>query len=201
VIRDMGVVRQLRRQLLPALLTLLAMTVLTGLVYPLVVYGIGQTAFADQANGSLIRHDGQVVGSRLIGQNFEGEKWFHPRPSAAGDNGYDGLASAGSSLAPTNPDLVKDVQQRKAAVARENGVPESDVPADAVTASGSGLDPHISPAYAQIQINRVAEARDLDAGTVRDLVKEHTDGRTVGFLGEPGVNVLELNLALERLDR
>lgn len=184
------------RQLWPALRTLLAMTVILGLAYPFLVWGIGQVAFRDQANGSLVERNGQVAGSSLIGQSFEGEEWFHSRPSAAGEDGYDGLASAASNLGPTNPDLLKSVLERRAAVAKENGVPESSVPADAVTASGSGLDPDISPAYAAIQISRVAEARGLDAARVRALVADHTAGRVLGFLGEPHVNVLELNLAL-----
>ncbi|GAB3426917.1 potassium-transporting ATPase subunit C [Flindersiella endophytica] len=191
----MSMIRQLRT----GLLALLAMTVITGLLYPLAVWGIGQVAFADQANGSLIERDGQVVGSNLIGQNFLGPRWFHSRPSAAGQDGYDGLSSSGSNLGPNNPELIKATQERKAQIAKENGVPESDVPADAVTASGSGLDPHISPAYAEIQVNRVAEARGLDPATVRKLIRENTDGRSLGFLGEPGVNVVELNLALQRL--
>jgi K+-transporting ATPase ATPase C chain len=184
------------RQLWPALRTLLAMTVILGLAYPFLVWGVGQVAFRDQANGSLSSRDGQVVGSALIGQNFEGEQWFHSRPSAAGEDGYDGLASAGSNLGPTNRELVRAIQERKAAVAKENGVPESAVPADAVTASASGLDPDISPAYAAIQIDRVARARGLSVDDVRRLVAEHTSGRVLGFLGEPHVNVLELNLAL-----
>jgi K+-transporting ATPase ATPase C chain len=187
------------RQLGTAFLTLLAMTVILGLIYPLVVWGIGQTAFADKANGSLIKQDGQVVGSKLIGQDFKGAQWFHSRPSATGDTPYDGLNSYGSNLGPENPDLIKSIKQLKARIAAENGVPESEVPADAVTASSSGLDPQISPAYAEIQVDRVAKARGLDPAKVRKLVKEYTDGPSLGFLGEPGVNVVELNLALERL--
>jgi potassium-transporting ATPase KdpC subunit len=188
------------RQLRTGLLALLAMTVITGLLYPLVVYGIGQVAFADQANGSLIERDGTVVGSKLIGQDFgQGKQWFRSRPSATGDTPYDGLNSYGSNLGPENPDLITSIKERKARIAAENGVPESAVPADAVTASSSGLDPHISPAYAEIQVERVAKARGLDPSLVRELVRENTDGRSLGFLGEPGVNVVELNLALERL--
>lgn len=187
------------RQLRTGFLVLLAMTVVTGLLYPLAVWGIGRVAFADQADGSLIERDGQVVGSKLIGQNFDGPRWFHPRPSAAGEDGYDGLSSSGSNQGPSNPDLVQAVKERKAQVARENGVPESAVPPDAVTASSSGLDPHISPAYAEIQVHRVAKARGLDPAVVRELVEDNTTGPTLGFLGEPGVNVLELNLALDGL--
>jgi K+-transporting ATPase ATPase C chain len=185
------------RQLWPAFRTLLAMTVIVGLAYPFLVWGIGQVAFRDEANGSLIERDGQVVGSSLIGQNFEGERYFHSRPSAAGEEGYDGLASSGSNLGPTSEDLLRTVQERRAAIARENGVPESAVPADAVTASSSGLDPDISPAYAAIQVERVARARGIDPGRVEALVENHTSGRVLGFMGEPHVNVLELNLALD----
>jgi K+-transporting ATPase ATPase C chain len=176
------------------------MTVITGLLYPLAVWGIGRTAFADRANGSLIKQDGVVVGSKLIGQDFsKGQQWFRSRPSATGDTPYDGLNSYGSNLGPENPDLIKSIKELKARIAKENGVPESEVPADAVTASSSGLDPHISPAYAEIQVDRVAGARGLNPALVRKLVRENTDGRSLGFLGEPGVNVVELNLALERL--
>lgn len=184
------------RQLLPGLRALLVLTVILGLAYPLLVWAVGQVAFRDQATGSLIERNGQVVGSSLIGQNFEGAQWFHSRPSAAGD-GYDGLASAGSNLGPTNPELLKSVQERKAAIAKEDGIPESAVPADAVTASGSGLDPDISPEYAAIQVDRVARARGLGADEVSRLVAEQTSGRVLGFMGEPRVNVLELNLAID----
>lgn len=184
------------RQLGAAFRTLLAMTVIVGLLYPLAVWAVGQVAFRDQAAGSLMERDGQVVGSRLIGQSFDGPEWFHPRPSAAGEDGYDGLASSGSNLGPNNPELVTLVKLRRAQVAKENGVPPSAVPPDAVTASASGLDPHISPGYAEIQVNRVARERGLSTASVRSLVARHTDGRSLGILGEPGVNVVELNLAL-----
>ncbi|MEQ7004886.1 potassium-transporting ATPase subunit KdpC [Actinopolymorpha sp. B17G11] len=184
------------RQLGAAFRTLLAMTVIVGLLYPLAVWAVGQVAFRDQAAGSLMERDGQIVGSRLIGQSFDGREWFHPRPSAAGEDGYDGLASSGSNLGPNNPELVTLVKLRRAQVAKENGVPPSAVPPDAVTASASGLDPHISPAYAEIQVKRVARERDLSTASVRSLVARHTDGRSLGILGEPGVNVVELNLAL-----
>ena len=192
----MTLVEATLRQLGTAFRTLLAMTVVLGLAYPLAVWAIGQVAFRDQAAGSLIEQHGQVVGSRLIGQDFKGPEWFHSRPSATGDTPYDGLNSYGSNLGPTNPELVKLVKERKAQTAKENGVAQSAVPPDAVTASGSGLDPHISPAYAAIQIERVAEERGLSRSDVRRLVAQNTDHPSLGFLGEPGVNVVELNLAL-----
>jgi K+-transporting ATPase ATPase C chain len=188
----------MRRQLRPALTGLLALTVLCGILYPLAVLGVGQAFFGTAANGS-IAHDakGRVVGSRLLGQSFAGPKWFHPRPSEAGD-GYDATASAGSNLGPTNPKLLRAVRDRAAAYRKDNGLAaDAMVPVDAVTASGSGLDPHISVANARIQAPRVARARGLALATVTRLIDKHTDGRSLGFLGEPGVNVLELNLALE----
>lgn len=182
-------------------LTLLA-TVVLGIAYPLAVWGVGQAAFHDQANGSMVTDSsGTVVGSSLIGQSFAGkqaDRWFQSRPSAAGD-GYDAAASSGSNLGPNNPDLLQSVEKRRAALAAADGVPASQVPADAVTASGSGLDPDISPASALQQVSRVAAARGLSAADVRALVAEHTESRQLGFLGEPVVNVLELNLALVKL--
>jgi K+-transporting ATPase ATPase C chain len=187
----------MRRQVVPAVVLLLAFTVLTGLVYPLVITGIAQVAFPNRADGSLIEADGRVVGSSLIGQAFTAPRYFHPRPSAAGD-GYDAMASSASNLGPTNEELLDAVGQRRAEYRKENGLPASSrVPVDAITASGSGLDPDISPANARIQAARVAGARGLPLERVLALVGEHTDGRSIGFLGEPGVNVLELNLALD----
>lgn len=193
----------LTRHSLAGLRILLALTLLTGLAYPLALTAVGQVAFPWQANGSLVRSDGarttdrsEAVGSALVAQGFAGEEYFQPRPSAAGD-GYDTLASAGSNLGPLNPDLVATIEERKAAVAALEGVDPADVPADAVTASASGLDPHISPAYAAIQVARVAEARGLPVADVEHAVAEHTAGRDLGVLGEPRVNVLELNLALD----
>jgi K+-transporting ATPase ATPase C chain len=187
----------MRRQLLPALLAFVAFTVVLGILYPLAITGISQLGFSDKANGSLVKHDGIVVGSSLIGQSFTAARYFHPRPSAAGD-GYDGTSSAASNLGPSNPTLTKDVAARIVAYRHENGLAAgTPVPVEAVTSSGSGLDPHISPADARIQAARVGRARNLPLTTVLALVKEHTDGRTLGFLGEPGVNVLELNLALD----
>jgi len=178
----------------------LILAVVTCGVYPVIVWGIAQVAFPDQANGSLIvDQDGTVRGSRLLGQNFAGEKYFHPRPSAAGANGYDAAGSSGSNLGPTSQKLHDTIQDRIAAYRAENGLKDSDpVPADAVTASGSGLDPHISPRNAQLQAARVAKARGLGLEKVRELAQQHTDTASFGFLGEPGVNVLELNLALDR---
>ncbi|MCM3505487.1 potassium-transporting ATPase subunit KdpC [Curtobacterium sp. ODYSSEY 48 V2] len=175
-------------------------TVVLGVAYPLAVWGVGQAAFHDQANGSMVTDSsGKVVGSSLIGQSFAGaqaDRWFQSRPSAAGEDGYDANASSGSNLGPNNPDLLKSIEERRAAVADADGVSAADVPADAVTASGSGLDPDISPEYALQQVARVADARGLSESTVRTLVEQHTESRQAGFLGEPVVNVLELNLAL-----
>lgn len=187
----------MRRQLLPALRVLLILTVVTGVIYPLAITAVAHVAFGDRANGSLVTDArGRTVGSRLIGQSFTGAQWFHPRPSAAGD-GYDGAASGPSNLGPTNPELLTLVKDRVAAYRRDNGLAATaPVPVDAVTASGSGLDPLISIANARLQVPRVARARHLSEATVRRLVDEHTQGRTLGIFGEPGVNVVTLNLAL-----
>jgi K+-transporting ATPase ATPase C chain len=187
----------MRRQLAPALVAFLALTLLTGVAYPLAVTGVAQVAFPGRADGSLIERDGRVVGSRLIGQAFTGVRYFHPRPSAAGD-GYDAMASSPSNLGPSNPELIDEARARTAAYRRENDLrPGQPVPIDAVTASASGLDPDISVANARLQAARIAQARGLDLHDVLALVKENTKGRSLGFLGEPGVNVLELNLALD----
>jgi K+-transporting ATPase ATPase C chain len=185
------------RQLAPAVLAVVVFTVLCGVVYPLVVTGVAQVAFRDKANGSLIEVDGRVVGSSLIGQQFAAPGYFHPRPSAAGA-GYDASASSASNLGPTNADFLATVEERVAAYRRENGLaPTQLVPVDAVTASASGLDPDISVANATLQAPRVAEARGLPLDRVLELVDEDTTGRQWGFLGEPRVNVLRLNLALD----
>lgn len=176
------------------------MTVITGIIYPLIVYGIAQTAFPWQANGSLLMHDGHVVGSSLIGQNFTEPRYFHPRPSAAGAKGYDAADSGGSNLGPTNRKLIENVRHALQEVLEENpGITARQVPVGMVTASASGLDPEISPAGAQLQVPRVAKARGLSPQVVERLIREHTRPRFAGFFGEPGVNVLELNLALDRL--
>ena len=238
------------KELKPAFLMMLVMTVLTGLLYPAVITGIAQVAFRDQANGSLITVNGQVVGSRLIGQNFTKDEYFHPRPSSAGA-GYDPTATSGSNLGPTSAKLINGttkvddktkqevvdfdgVKDRVVHYAVENGLPfessvpldrfkdekgalddvtlikafnddkaplifasKTPIPADAVTGSASGIDPHISPANAQLQAARVAKARGVPVEQVQAILGEHTEGRTWGILGEPRVNVLELNLALD----
>jgi K+-transporting ATPase ATPase C chain len=190
----------MRRQLLPALGMVLVFTVLCGLAYPLAVTGIAQGVFPDQAEGSLVEGpDGEPVGSELIGQSFTRPEYFHPRPSAAGAEGYDAAASSGSNLGPTNPELLDEVERRVEAYRQDNDLPrDARVPVDAVTASASGLDPHISVANARIQARRVAEERNLPLDQVLTLVDDHADARTLAILGEPGVNVLALNLALDR---
>jgi potassium-transporting ATPase KdpC subunit len=177
---------------------LVVFTVLVGLAYPLLMFGIGQVAFRSGAEGSLVRGaDGQVVGSRLIGQAFDAPEYFWGRPSAAGD-GYDAGASGASNLGPTSRQLADTVQERVDGLLEAHpGATVADIPGELVTASGSGLDPHISPAAAEFQVDRVASARRLDPGQVRELVGDHTEGRVLGFLGEPRVNVLRLNLALD----
>ena len=191
--------RALIRQLRPALLTVIVFTLICGVAYPLLSTVIGQIAFGNKADGSLIKRDGVVVGSKLIGQSFTAPQYFPPRPSAAGA-GYDGSASSGSNLGPMSPDLLSAVKDRVAAYREENGLAaDALVPVDAVTASGSGLDPHISVANARLQTARVAKARGLDPAVVAKLVVKYTDGRQLWVLGEPGVNVVELNLALDNL--
>jgi K+-transporting ATPase ATPase C chain len=195
----------LGRHSLVGLRALVVMTLLVGLAYPLAITGVAQTAFDWRASGSLVRADGtrttsydDAVGSALAGQAAAGPEWFHPRPSAAGD-GWDPLATGGSNLGPQNPDLVATIEERRAAVAEEEGVDPADVPVDALTASASGLDPHVSPAYAALQVARVARENGLAEAQVRALVAEHTHGRTLGFLGEPRVDVLALNTAVAEL--
>jgi K+-transporting ATPase ATPase C chain len=183
----------MKKNLLISVWMTIATTILLGIVYPLVVTGLAQVLFRDKANGQLISQNGKVVGSRIIGQAFTGPTYFHSRPSAAG-NGYDAANSSASNLGPTNKSLIDRV---KASVASEGGSSAGPVPVDLVTTSGSGLDPHISPAAAEFQIERVARERGAKAEDLRQLVLKHTEGRQLGFLGEERVNVLELNLELD----
>ena len=211
----------MRRQLLPSIAMMIVFTVMLGIVFPLVITGIASVAFPDAANGSEVKVDGRVVGSSLLGQTFTEAKYFHGRPSAAGaaaagtdatdpdddtrtvpndPNDLSQDISSGSNWGPTNPDLLAAVKARVAAYRKENGLaPSVKVPVDAVTASGSGLDPHISVANARLQAPRVARVRHVPVAAVHELIDAHTDGRSLGFLGEAGVNVLELNIALDRL--
>lgn len=188
------------RTLTTAIAMTIALTLLTGIVYPLVVWSVAQVLFPRQANGSLVMSDGHVVGSKLIGQNFAAARYFHPRPSAAGDKGYDASNSGGSNLGPTNRKLVETARAALHKVLEETpGTSPAQVPMDMITASGSGLDPEISPAAAELQVARVAKARGLREVTVRGVVRANTRPRLAGVFGEPRVNVLELNLALDRL--
>jgi K+-transporting ATPase ATPase C chain len=185
----------MRRNLITAVLYTLVTTVIFGLVYPYAVTGVAQLLFKDKANGQLIEQNGQLVGSRILGQPFTAADYFHSRPSAAG-NGYDAANSSGSNYAPTNKKLIDRVAGDVAALQLDH--PGADVPVDLVTASGSGLDPDITPDAAEFQVARIVQQRHLSEGAVRNLIAKHTQGRQFGFLGEPRVNVLELNLDLDR---
>ena len=189
------------RQLRPALVILALMTVLTGMIYPAAITEVAQAVFPHQANGSLIIVNGQVVGSELIGQQFDDPRYFWGRPSATSPNPYNAASSSGSNLGPTNPALIQAVQAQIDALHKADPGNTAPIPVDLVTASGSGLDPHISPAAALYQVPRVARARGLDEQVVRDLVVQHTEDRLLGIFSEPRVNVLELNLALDALSQ
>lgn len=187
------------RQLRPALVAVAIFTALTGLAYPLAVTGIAQAAFGPQADGSRVEVDGEVVGSSLVAQPFEGDEWFHPRPSAVD---HDARSSGGSNLGPSNPELLERIEAWADEYRDRNDLAAgTPIPIDAVTMSGSGLDPHISPRNARLQAPRVAAARGLGDDQVLALVEDHTERRTLGFLGEPRVNVVSLNVSLERLAR
>lgn len=186
------------KQIYPAIAITVVLTVLLGIIYPLVVTGLAQVMFPAKAAGSLIEKDGKVIGSSLIGQPFTGSGYFHSRPSAAGA-GYDATASGGTNLGPTSQKLLDSVKTAADALGDEN--PGEPIPIDLVTASASGLDPHITPAAAEFQVPRIAKERGVSEDKMRQLVREHTEGRQLGFLGEARVNVLELNLALDEMGR
>lgn len=185
-------------ELRPAIVLTVLLTAITGIVYPLAMTGIARLLFPHQANGSLIERDGRVIGSELVGQSFAGDGYFHPRPSAAGPKGYDAASSGGSNLGPNDARLLQRVGDTAKKLAAES--PGKPIPADLVTASASGLDPHLSPAAADFQVPRVARARRLAEERVRELVREHIEDRTLGILGEPRINVLLLNLALDQIE-
>jgi potassium-transporting ATPase KdpC subunit len=184
-------------ELRPAILITIVFTVLTGIIYPLAVTGIAQVIFPNQANGSLVERNGTVIGSEMIGQNFTRPEYFHPRPSAAG-MGYDASSSGGSNLGPTNPALADRLAKDAAQFRKDNPDYAGPIPSDAITASASGLDPDISPANAMAQASRVAKARGVAASAIEDLIRANIQGRDLGVLGEPRVNVLKLNMALDR---
>lgn len=188
----------MKKNLITAVLMTIVTTILLGIIYPLAVTALAQVLFHDKANGQLISHNGTLVGSRIIGQPFSSDPYFHSRPSSAG-NGYDAANSSASNLGPTNHVLIDRVNASVAQLKAEN--PQKPVPIDLVTSSGSGLDPHITPAAAEFQIPRVAKARGISEQQLRTMIAKHTEGRQLGFLGEPRVNVLELNLDLDSAAR
>jgi len=190
---------KLREHVRVAVLSVISLTLVTGCIFPLALFAVGRLLYPGQAAGSLVTRDGVVIGSRLIGQNFIRPEYFHPRPSAAG-TGYDGTSSGGTNLGPSNPKLIEGVRQLADDYRGTNGLSQdADVPIDAVTRSGSGLDPHISPRNAALQVPRVASARHMGKDVVRHMLADHTKGRQLGFMGQPRVSVLELNLALDRV--
>jgi K+-transporting ATPase ATPase C chain len=189
----------MKHQLRPALMMLLTLTLLTGVIYPLAVTGLAQLFLPSLADGSLIIRDGKVIGSELIGQQFDDPKYFWGRPSATSPFPYNAAASSGSNLGPTNPAFIEAVRGRVSALRAADPVNDTPIPVDLVTASGSGLDPHMSPAAAEYQLKRVARARGLGENTLRDLVARHTEGRQLGVLGERRINILKLNVALDDL--
>lgn len=186
----------MKKNLITSILMTIATTILLGLIYPLIVTGLAQVLFRDKANGQIIQRNGEAIGSRIIAQPFTSAKYFHPRPSAAG-NGYDAANSAGTNLAPTNQKLIDRVRADAAALQQDN--PNQPIPVDLITTSASGLDPEISPAAADFQIPRIARERVVSESTLRELVQKHTQPRSLGLLGESRVNVLELNLALDEM--
>lgn len=189
----------MKHQLRPALMMLLTLTLLTGVIYPLAVTGLAQLLLPSLADGSLIIRDGKVIGSELIGQQFDDPKYFWGRPSATSPFPYNAAASSGSNLGPTNPAFIDAVRGRVSALRAADPVNDTPIPVDLVTASGSGLDPHMSPAAAEYQLKRVARARGLGENTLRDLVARHTEGRQLGVLGERRINILKLNVAVDDL--
>lgn len=190
------------KQVIRSVLMLIILTAITGLIYPLVMTGLAQALFPGQANGSISQVDGKAIGSMLIGQSFTQPEYFHGRPSAAGQDGYDAASSSGSNLGPTNQKLIDAAKERMEAIRSINELDTTQkIPADAVLASASGLDPHITPEYAYLQAQRIAKARGLKIETVQSLIASQVEGRQLGFLGEPRVNVLKLNLALDTLKR
>lgn len=187
-------------QMMDSLKMLLTLTIITGVVYPLAMVGVANAVFSFQSTGSLIESQGHIIGSKLIGQNFERDGYFHGRPSAAGQDGYDGAGSSGSNLGPTSQKLIDSVKDNVDKVRQENGLGDhAIIPVDLVTASASGLDPDIFPEAAYLQVDRIAKARGLTSSEVRSAVEQHMQGRQLGMLGEPRVNVLVLNMALDRL--